>query len=162
MEKIQEEFKLKHGGGIPLLLRMKAIVSIMLVLVCAFGAMAQRTGQGTLLSDGNGVAVDTVTNTGTETATITLASAWDAVGVTVKVTRISGTAGGTITLLGSTDGTTYFAVPSASAYTVTNVASQGVHFNATPYYYKKLRVQYVGTGTMACSFSALVTYKATN
>ena len=106
------------------------------------------------------VAGSPVTNGGTATATLQVVSGKTNVSILATFTKTSGTLGGTATLQGSLDGTTYVTVPTgatvagASTYTVTDTASQSNLFivknNAFNYY----RVSWTGTGTMVGTISA--------
>lgn len=90
---------------------------------------------------------DTAVNTGTASKVIIASAGYQGIAVQAKVTKISGTAGGTVKMQGSLDGTNYTDI--GSAYTVTDVASQSTMFYVTgplPYY---IRVLQTGTGTMS-------------
>jgi nitrate/nitrite transporter NarK len=97
---------------------------------------------------------DTVTNTGTATKTLpVITDGYQGAVVQVIVTRLSGTAAGTVGLYGSLDGTNYRQI--GSDYTVTNVASQNHVFYVTGPLPNYLRVLETGSGTM----SAVLTVK---
>jgi len=120
---------------------MKKIMFLLLLSGLFFTATAQRATTMPL------TAGDTITNTGTAAKVVTLTSGYAGVAVQVVLTRLSGTAGGTVALQGSNDGTTYTAI--GSAYTVTNSASQSTMFylaEPVPVYIKVLAT---GTGTMS-------------
>lgn len=96
----------------------------------------------------------TVTNTGTGTATAQFDGGYNQVSLVAKVTKTSGTLGGTATLQGSLDGTNYVTIPTAtvvggaSTYTVTDTATQYINFVVTGSPYKYYRLSWTGTGTM--------------
>lgn len=98
---------------------------------------------------------DTIVNTGTETATLKLADSWNNVAVQVIVTKLSGTVGGTVTLMGSLDGTNYVSA-STDTLTPTNVTTNTFIWNVTPSKYLYYRIKYVGTGTMAATMAGYV------
>jgi hypothetical protein len=79
--------------------------------------------------------------------------------VQVNVTKISGTVGGTISLLGSLDGVNYKAIVTRETQTALATvtaadATSAYHWrlDGSPYLY--YRVSWTGTGTMSASFSA--------
>ena len=83
------------------------------------------------------VAGSPVTNGGTATATLQVVSGRPNVAILATFTKTSGTLGGTATLQGSLDGTTYVTVPTgatvagASTYTVTGFNEYGCESNAS-------------------------------
>jgi acid phosphatase class B len=101
---------------------------------------------------------DTIVNTATEACSLKVVNSYKAVTVHALITKISGTVGGTLTLQGGIDGTTYVTVDTASlttegasTFTPTNVASQSKVWimNGAPYLWYKL--SYTGTGTMSAT-----------
>lgn len=102
--------------------------------------------------------LDTVTNSGTRIQRLQIPAYQDVITVQPTFTKISGTAGGTVTLMGSVDGVAYSAI--GSAYTVTDTATQTTSFSVNPSIYQYYQLRYVGTGTMAVSFSTPVLYRA--
>lgn len=141
--------------------KLAAIAAFML---CAFTAQvseAQTSVLTDLKSETYLLTSDTVVNTAT--AVLTSARiAGPAQDVTVQIvcTEISGTTAGTITLLGSLNGTNFVAltdsttVPAITTKTATDVASQSFTWNikGSPYLY--YRVSWTGSGTMSNRFSA--------
>ena len=108
-----------------------------------------------------GQAIDTVTNTATAYVTSPAIAAAPATTTTVwvSVTKISGTVGGTISLLGSLDGTNFKALnqPNIQTAVTTITASDATatyHWIITGSPFKYYRVSWTGTGTMAASFGA--------
>lgn len=114
-----------------------------------------------LISTGNSLARDTVTNTAAKNLVTILKGYKATVGIQVDVTKISGTLAGTLIPVCSNDGVNYYAA-GAGTFTVTDVASQGVLF-APPLGYVYYGVRWTGTGTMSGSFVAkLVARKTTD
>jgi hypothetical protein len=98
------------------------------------------------------VAGDTVVNTATVNKQITTSGSYQAAGVQITLTKISGTVAGTTKLQGSINGTAWEDI--GSAFTHTDVASQSKLFAVTggvPYVY--LRTTSVGSGTMSAKVS---------
>lgn len=138
---------------------MKKLILIALVLIVGISAQAQL---GTFYNPlGTNVASDTVVNTGTSylsTGSIKAAPATTTT-IWVAVTKLTGTVGGTISLQGSFNGTTWKAlntpntVTALATITATD-ASNNYHWiisgSPFPYY----RVSWTGTGTMTASFTA--------
>ena len=98
---------------------------------------------------------DTVTNTGTKTVDIEVKNFYESVSVQLKITKISGTVAGTVTLQGSVDGSNYVTVDSgatitsAETFTATNVTTQTNIFIISGSPYRYYRMSYTGSGTMA-------------
>lgn len=103
---------------------------------------------------------DTVTNTAT--AYLTIRGDQKNTSYTtiqVVVTKISGTVGGTISLQGSVDGTSYKALNTAETQTALATitatdASNVYHWRLTGNPFQYYRVSWTGTGTMSASFTA--------
>lgn len=111
--------------------------------------------------------LDTVTNSGTNSVTLQVQQSYQSLGIQVVVTKLSGTAAGTVTLQGSNDGSNYVtvstayleAISSAAPFTtsgtatlsVTNVTTNTKIFvvRGSPYQY--YRLSHTGSGTMACT-----------
>lgn len=96
------------------------------------------------------IAGDTVVNTATVNKQLTTTGNYNAAGVQIVITKISGTVAGTTKLQGSLNGTNWEDI--GSAFTHTDVASQAKLFAITggvPYVY--LRTTSVGSGTMSAS-----------
>lgn len=143
----------------------KVAIALLFVLVGAFAPVqAQSSNSEQSLKSIYSLNSDTVTNT----ATIYLStavrvsssnSAMQTTTVQVNVTKISGTVGGTISLLGSLDGTNYKALNTAETQTalatITATDASNVYhwrLNGSPFLY--YRVSWTGTGTMSASFTA--------
>jgi hypothetical protein len=112
---------------------------------------------------GTNLTTDTVTNTGTAyvstTTALTSTQDYDATTVQVVVTKISGTVGGTISLMGSIDGTNFKALNTAETQTalatITATDASNVYhwrLSGSPFLY--YRVSWTGTGTMAATLAA--------
>jgi hypothetical protein len=137
---------------------MKHILILMLML-CSFMIKAQTF----VLTSTTGGAVDSVTNAGTTYLTSGAVTGTKAI-VSVQVTaaEISGTTAGTLSLLGSLDGTNFKAATLAevstavNTYTATDVTSQTFIWRITGNPYKYYRVSWTGTGTMLDTFSAVM------
>lgn len=98
---------------------------------------------------------DTVDNTGTGYVELTTSQYYDKISVQVVVTKLSGTAAGTVTLQGSNDGVNYVTynstLSSARTLTVTNQTTNTAVFVITGTPYKYHRLSYTGSGTMSCT-----------
>ena len=121
--------------------------SLLIILVSAF-ISPHVNAQTSLISTGNSLARDTVTNTASKTWSARISGPKTAVTIQVDVTKISGTLAGSLTAVVSNDGTTYYA--SGSAYTVTDVSSQGTTFSP-PLGWRYYGIKWTGTGTMSGS-----------
>ena len=91
---------------------------------------------------------DTVINAGTTSHVKLLQAHYNTVTVAVRITKISGTVGGSAALQGSIDGTNYFSISGASNLTLSDVASQGTLWVTTNAPYSYYRVLTTGSGTM--------------
>jgi hypothetical protein len=108
---------------------------------------------------------DTVTNAGVAYLTVRASQNNTSYStVQVVVTKISGTVGGTISLQGSVDGTSYKALNTAETQTalatITATDASNVYhwrLNGNPFQY--YRVSWTGTGTMAASFTAQLLHR---
>ncbi len=138
---------------------MKKIAILLFVGLVAFSTQAQVFDFYQPL--GTRLTLDTVSNTGTSYVTTPVISNAAATSTTVwiTVTKISGTVGGTISLLGSFDGTNFKAINTVDTQTALATitatdASNTYHYRLQgspfPYY----RVSWTGTGTMSASFRA--------
>lgn len=104
--------------------------------------------------------LDTVTNTATVVLTSPqILASKNTIGIQINVTKISGTVGGTISLLGSIDGVNYKALNTTESQTAlaTITATDATNtytYRLTSNHYLYYRVSWTGTGTMAASFNA--------
>lgn len=140
---------------------MKNLIGVILLTLCAIVGYSQPRTHN-LLSVFS-ITRDTVVNTATITLTSPRVGSGGTVAATVyvSVTKISGTVGGTLTLQGSVDGTTFKAINTPETQTAlatitatdaTNTYHWRLNSNPFPYY----RVSWTGTGTMSASFIAQV------
>lgn len=135
---------------------------IIALMSFSFGSFAQVADFFNPLSTaGVSLKSDTVTNTATTFITCKKLNDVNASFTTVQVnvTKISGTVGGTISLLGSLDGVNFKALNTAETQTalatITATDATNVYhwrLNGSPFLY--YRVSWTGTGTMSASFSA--------
>ena len=144
---------------------MKKIFTLLFFSAClALSVSCEVQAQGKLLdlTSVYNLTRDTVVNTATIYLTSPrLAGTKDMATIQVNVTKISGTVGGTISLLGSLDGTNFKALNTAETQTalatVTATDASNVYhwrLNGNPFLY--YRVSWTGTGTMSASFTAKV------
>ncbi len=126
---------------------MKFIATILLFLF-AFTAGAQVTTMTVTAAD------DTLTNADVGYASKTITGKAQAISFNVLLTRLSGTAAGTVILEGSHDGTIYGTVPGTSTFTLTNVASQTATFAVTPSTHNYYRAVITTSGTVTLSPTA--------
>lgn len=118
-----------------------------------------------------GLTLDTVTNTATNTLKVRAQQWYKTISIQAVVTKLSGTAAGTVTLQGSNDGTNYNTVSTSyllgtftAPYTTGGVATMSVSNITTntkiftligsPYEY--YRLSYTGSGTMSCTLKGYV------
>ncbi len=99
-----------------------------------------------------------VNNTSTKYVTLQLQSWYTSTNIQVVVTKLSGTAGGTVTIQGSNDGTNYVTVDTnystAQTLSVANQTTNTKFFILTGSPYSYYRASYTGTGTMSCRIRA--------
>lgn len=107
----------------------------------------------TEMLDAAGLADDTVANSATGYITYPLSDYYEQVAIQAVATKLSGTAGGTVTVQGSLDGTNFVTVKAAyitsSTLTVLNQTTTSKIFVITGSPYKYYRLSYTGTGTMS-------------
>ena len=132
----------------------KLLLSLaLLVIVASVSAQVNMLSPYSLTSD-------TVSNTGTAFLTVRNAGTKQETTVQVVCTEISGTTGGTISLLGSIDGTNFVALQAEESSTAIptktalDVASQTFIFRVKGNPCTHYRVSWTGTGTMSASFTA--------
>ena len=141
---------------------MKKILLIQLFAIGLLMAAVQTKAQIALVSPTYGNTIDTVTNTASKVLWKQVNGYKETVTITVKVTSISGTLGGTIVPIASNDGTNFYDISTVSkdTFTVANTASQG-----KAYYlqrgYKYYGVKWTGTGTMSGSFTGTLLARKT-
>jgi hypothetical protein len=141
---------------------MKKFLFIVGVLaaVLAMSTIETKAQEKNLLSPYS-LTSDTVTNAGTAYLSVrnTEKSSLTPTTIQVVVTKISGTVGGTISLQGSVDGTSYKALNTAETQTALATitatdASNVYHWRLSNNPFTYYRVSWTGTGTMAASFTA--------
>ncbi len=114
-----------------------------------------------------GLTSDTVANTATNTLVARMQQWAERITIQAVVTKISGTAAGTVTLQGSNDGTNFvtvntgyltndvttapFTTGGTATLTVTNVTTTTKIFVVRGSPYEYYRLSYTGSGTMSCS-----------
>jgi hypothetical protein len=142
---------------------MKTKFNFLIVgLVALFTIIAAPSnGQTVNLVSGTSALFETVVNTGNAFLTTPrlLQERASYTVVQVNVTKVSGTVGGTITLLGSLDGTSFVALrtietqtalPTITAADATAAYHWRINGSPFPFY----RVSWTGTGTMNATFTA--------
>lgn len=108
---------------------------------------------------------DTVTNAATNYVQIQAKYGYNSLTIQPVVTKISGTAAGTVTLQGSNDGVNYVTVNTSyiagasATMTVTNVTTSTRLFVVTGSPYEYYRLSYTGSGTMSCSLKGYLVGK---
>lgn len=141
----------------------KILILIAFVLIGS-GAFAQNIAMKASGLTGIDSAVVTNTGTGTLTSPIVSGPRGSTV-VSVLATKTSGTVAGTISLLGSVDGTNFKAIllpqvaTALNTYTATDVATQVFLFSVEKNPYNYYRVSWTGAGTMAAYFRARISSK---
>lgn len=150
---------------------VKMASMIALLLVSSFCVHAQTSVLQSLYNGTNSYSLaellastttsDTVTNTGTGVLTTKRIAGPGTVTIQVNATKVSGTVGGTITLLGSLDGTNFSALNTEETQTALATktaadASANYHWRLknSPFLY--YQVSWAGTGTMVATFTATV------
>lgn len=103
---------------------------------------------------------DTITNSGSGYVQIDISNYYEKISFQPVVTKLSGTAGGTVTLQGSNDGTNFVTVnssyASATTMSVTNVTTSTAILTVTSAPYKYYRLSYTGSGTMSCTLKGTI------
>ena len=128
---------------------MKKILIIAAFALTSVIASAQSTVVSPMLSPYS-LALDTVTNAGTNYVTVNTTSAWTDVTIQPVITKVSGTVAGTYYLQGSIDGTNFKSIVGDSV-TATNVTTNTKLWVLSTRSYKYYRVAYTGTGTMVAT-----------
>lgn len=144
---------------------------ISLVVILAMLVTTSVYSQGTdarVMLGSNGKAIDTVTDTGSETWTLKVPGPNKAgFSAEITYTKISGTVAGNIVLLGSNSGLGYdtvYVTPIATARTVvaTNVATRTFLWKLDKSDYLYYRIQWTGTGTMQSSAKCFIIARNSN
>jgi hypothetical protein len=132
---------------------MKKIIFILSLIVASVCVNAQSR---TLKVSGTN-SIDTVTDGGNKTWYTSVSTLFTNYSIQLNVTKISGTVGGTLKLVYSTDGTNFYNF-NDTVYTAANasgVYGWNVHNVAATY----IGVKFTGTGTMSASAAGTVTGK---
>ena len=129
-------------------------------------SVTQSSAQTALTSVSYGNAKDTVTNTATKVLYTKVTGYKETVTIVVTLVKISGTLGGTLKPVVSSDGTNWYDATgftsADSTFTVTDAATQGKAYQCKRGY-QYYGVQWTGIGTMAGSFTAtLIARKPTD
>lgn len=132
---------------------MKKILFLFaLVVSLTISASAQRATTLPL------AAGDTATNTGTSTKVLpAITAGYAGAAIQVTLTRNSGTAGGSLVIQGSNDGTNYYTI--SSSVTPANSASQAIVFQVAEPLPVYLRTLLTGTGTMSVTQTVKYVYR---
>lgn len=129
----------------------------------AFALAFSTSAQVTLISTGNSLAKDTVTNTGVKTLAAKLPGYYETVTLSFQTLNISGTQGGAVIPVASNDGVNYYScgvVYGGTSVTVTASLLGGVFYVPKGFAYYGL--QWTGAGTMSGSITGkLIARKTT-
>ena len=135
---------------------------LLIAAFVAFAAISAKAQVASLLSPTQAT-FETVVNTGTVFLTTGKLQdlAVQQVTVQVNVTKVSGTVGGTISLLGSLDGTNFKAINLADGQTALATitaadATASYHWRLTGSPFLYYRVSYTGAATMNATFTAQI------
>jgi hypothetical protein len=112
------------------------------------------------LLDAAGLVDDTIANSATGYIGLGIEQYYENVTIQAVVTRLSGTAGGTVTVQGSINGTDYVTVKAAyitsTSLSVANAVTNTKLFVVTGSPYRYYRLSYTGTGTMSCKLNGYI------
>lgn len=140
---------------------MKKFILFLGVIVALIAAtpVYEASAQAKIMKSEFGLATDTVTNTATQYVEVSIPGNADFITFQAILTEISGTTAGTVSILGSLDGTTFKVLPvmdsqtGLATATATDVAAQSFIWRLTgnpcPYY----RISWTGSGTMAATIA---------
>jgi len=139
---------------------MNKLFMLLALILVGSGVFAQTTMKSL---GATGIDSAIVTNTGTGTLTSPIVSgARSSTVISVVLTKTSGTVAGTLSLLGSVDGTNFKAIllpqvaTAVNTYTATDVATQVFMFSIEKNPYNYYRASWTGAGTMAAYFKAKI------
>lgn len=110
-----------------------------------------------LISTGNSLAKDTVSNTAAKILMLSYKGCTTPIGITVDITKISGTLAGTLIPVCSNDGISFYPAGTGT-FAVTDLATQGTAFSP-PLGFAYYGVKWTGTGTMSGSLIAKINGK---
>lgn len=133
---------------------MKKFVLILAIALAAMFAPIHEQAQTTMISTGNSLSNDTVTNTASKILAVKFTGFRETITATINITKISGTLAGTLVPVGSNDGTNFYDISQASldTFTVANSASQGKAYSFRRGF-QWYGVKWTGSGTMSGSFT---------
>lgn len=124
---------------------MKKLLIIMLVSVFAVATHAQ-----TAMTNPNGLALDTVSNSTAEGPLLQVNNYKSTVSIVLLVTKISGTVAGSVKWQGSNDGVSYATISSDTLTDATNT----YQFSDVPKKFMYYKALITGTGTLSASYKA--------
>lgn len=104
----------------------------------------------TAMTNPNGLALDTVSNSTAEGAVLQVKGYQSSVSIVVVVTKISGTVGGNIQWQGSNDGVNYATIDTTALADATG----NYQWSAAPKKFLYYKANLAGTGTMSASYKA--------
>lgn len=139
---------------------MKKIFILGLIALCGLFVSPAKAQVSNMLSN-YGLALDTVTNAGSNYNYLTTTATQTNISVQPVITKISGTVAGTYYLQGSLDGTNYKSIVGDSA-TATNVTTNTVIWVLDNRNYKYYRIGYTGSGTMVATMRGYFFYQNNN
>jgi hypothetical protein len=122
---------------------MKKLISIMLFAFVALAINAQ-SGKAVQLPV---ILGDTITNTATAYKIITVTGGYQTLAIQPVLTKVSGTAAGTVTMYGSQDGTNYYPLGD-TLLMQDHAAAVSKLFKYTDPGYTYYKISYTGVGTM--------------
>jgi hypothetical protein len=141
---------------------LKISILFALLTLATVSVIAQQTVRAPFFNTtyGSSISTDTTTNSGTGSVKCAVVDGpATTTTVFVTVTKLGGTVAGTLTLLGSLDGTNYKALTTPNTatalatYTATDATNRYVWIiSGNPFRYYK--VEHVGTGTMSATLDA--------
>lgn len=124
-------------------------LALSLFLLCA---CAVKTEAQTVMTNPNGLSIDTISNTTAEAAYLQVKGYQSAVSIVTNVIKLTGTIGGTIAWQGSNDGISYYTI---SSDTLTN-ASNVYGFSESPKRYLYYRSLLTGNNTGTASYHSVL------
>lgn len=142
---------------------MKKSLLTLIILFSAYCLSAQ-TIEKLPISTTNYTNIDTVPNAGTRSQVIKVGNA-SSVRIQANLTKLSGAAGGVVTIQGSQDGVNYEPIPSylstgamgSDTLAVANVTTQSHSFIMPVVNHNYYKVVYTGASTMSVKFSTFET-----
>lgn len=145
---------------------MKKLLLIIFMGMFTVGIQAQTINR-VPLSTTNSTNLDTIPNAGTRKQVVTAGNSTN-LRIQANVVKLTGTAGGNVTLLGSLDGINFEPIPSLKSdgtigmdtLKITNVSTLQTHSFIVPViYHNKYQISYTGAGTMSATLSTFESEK---